>query len=107
MFNLAVDFRRALFGLVLLGLAGCGGANTAIPSTDISKNAAPGHIKALKDERFEVRRDAAHSLWQIGALAPEATPALIEALHDQEPEVREEAARALKATDAIRPILDR
>ncbi|HEV3119212.1 MAG TPA: HEAT repeat domain-containing protein [Gemmataceae bacterium] len=79
--------------------AGCGSGPTQGRSTHaFSKKAVPEHLKGLRNERADVRREAAHALWQIGSEAPEATPVLLEVLRDQDPEVRAEVARALGHT---------
>src|SRR5262245_46564285 len=70
--------------------------DTGVTRTDLTKEAVPGHVAALKGADAEVRRKAAVALWQIGAFAKEAVPALLEALNnDPEPPVREAAAKAL------------
>src|SRR5438132_10328886 len=84
---------------VVIAMAGCGPSATQGRSTNaISKKAVPDHIKGLRNERADVRREAAHALWQIGSEAAEATPVLLEVLHDKDPEVRAEVARALGRT---------
>ena len=52
-------------------------------------------IQDLKNENWDVRRNAAHALSNIGPRAKEAIPALIVVLKDKEEVVRNRAARAL------------
>jgi serine phosphatase RsbU (regulator of sigma subunit) len=52
--------------------------------------------KALADESYEVRRNAAEALAQIGSGATAAVPALIQTLHDDNEEVRQKTDWALR-----------
>ena len=56
----------------------------------------PKLLQALRDEKAEVRGEAAQALRKMG---PEAVPALIEALRDPDVKVRQAAAQALVRAD--------
>jgi HEAT repeat protein len=72
-----------------------------LPGTDLSRfhpDAVPGHIEALKSPDAAARKEAATTLWQIGAAARDATPALLRTAKDADPEVRQAAVKALGRT---------
>ncbi len=53
-------------------------------------------IQAFQDDDWEVRRNAAYALGEIGPEAKGAVPALIQAFQDDDWEVRNSAAYALR-----------
>ena len=61
----------------------------------LQTEAVPGLVAALRDDDFEVRRNAAGTLGEIGD--PIAARALIDALSDSRRAVRKKAAEALRA----------
>ena len=64
----------------------------------IGQPAVPSLIEALGDEDWDVRREAAWALGEIGDAR--AVPSLIEALRDEDWRVREAAVEALEGIGA-------
>jgi hypothetical protein len=65
----------------------------------LSAVTVPALVKALRDEHFDVRQNAAVALEDLGDWAEAAVPALIEAAGDEEWWVRNAAYKALAAID--------
>jgi len=66
-------------------------------NTELRRRAIPLFVRALGDDRFEIRRiEVARVLGLIGPLAKPAVPALQKALQDPSPRVRRAAEEALK-----------
>jgi HEAT repeat protein len=72
-------------------------AGQALGKIGPQEGVVPGLIRALQDERFQVRSAAVDGLAHIGPGATEAVPALIHALQDDESWIRRRASLALKA----------
>jgi HEAT repeat protein len=62
---------------------------------EIKEGVVPALIKALKDEKRNVRRGAAETMWMMERRAEEAVPALIEALEDEDVNVRQAACASI------------
>src|SRR5262245_44565780 len=94
----ATSMKYFLFGslavlFLILGLlfwaSRFGDSSASLPGpngADLTSQAVPGHIEALRHADAVARKKAATALWQIGSYAKAATPALREAAKDPDPE---------------------